>query len=457
MLVNGKKVFVGSFLHRQVRDQINGPPKFKNVYIKNLAETVTVKKFNGSLFNEKVLYVGKAVKKAERRAQLKAKFEQERNNPLEKFKLANLYVKNLEDEIDDDRLIEIFRPLVMRDTQGYSKGFGFVAFLSPEDAQRVVHELNGKIIGKKPLFISVAQHKEERKAKLQARFAQLRALSARIPPTPLMHTIPCFFARRNGYPGFPYAQNARNGVGVNGTHATQMEAMNSPSTPPATLASVLAFASPDQHRSILGGELYPLVKAIEQEHAAKVTGMLLEMDQTEEENEGLARSSRLPSLGPQSLSGVRMSTPARKRLMRDFKRLQQDPPAGISGAPQENNIMLWNAVIFGPDDTPWDGGTFKLTLQFTEDYPNKPPTVRFVSRMFHPNIYADGSICLDILQNQWSPIYDVAAILTSIQSLLCDPNPNSPANSEAARMFSENKREYNRRVRDIVEQSWTAD
>ncbi|CAI9109644.1 OLC1v1009503C1 [Oldenlandia corymbosa var. corymbosa] len=141
-----------------------------------------------------------------------------------------------------------------------------------------------------------------------------------------------------------------------------------------------------------------------------------------------------------------MSTPARKRLMRDFKRLQQDPPAGISGAPFDNNIMLWNAVIFGPDDTPWDGGTFRLTLQFTEDYPNKPPTVRFISRMFHPNIYADGSICLDILQNQWSPIYDVAAILTSIQSLLCDPNPNSPANSEAARLFSENKRDYNRKT-----------
>ncbi|KAF2555816.1 hypothetical protein F2Q68_00012884, partial [Brassica cretica] len=71
-------------------------------------------------------------------------------------------------------------------------------------------------------------------------------------------------------------------------------------------------------------------------------------------------------------------------------------------------------------------------------------------------VYADGSICLDILQNQWSPIYDVAAILTSIQSLLCDPNPNSPANSEAARKYSENKREYNRKVRDVVEQSWTA-
>ncbi|KAL8528311.1 hypothetical protein ACS0TY_005934 [Phlomoides rotata] len=154
---------------------------------------------------------------------------------------------------------------------------------------------------------------------------------------------------------------------------------------------------------------------------------------------------------------VKMSTPTRKRLMRDFKRLQHDPPAGISGAPYDDNIMLWNAVIFGPDDTPWDGGTFKLTLQFSEDYPNKAPVVRFISRMFHPNIYADGSICLDILQNQWSPIYDVAAILTSIQSLLYDPNPNSPANSEAARLYSENKREYNRKVREIVEQSWTAD
>nr|VDD07575.1 unnamed protein product [Brassica rapa] len=153
----------------------------------------------------------------------------------------------------------------------------------------------------------------------------------------------------------------------------------------------------------------------------------------------------------------RMSTPARKRLMRDFKRLQQDPPAGISGAPQDNNIMLWNAVIFGPDDSPWDGGTFKLSLQFSEDYPNKPPRVRFVSRMFHPNIYLDGRICLDILQNQWTPVYDCAAILISIQSLLCDPNTNSYVNSEAALMYSENKREYNRRVRDAVEQSWTND
>uniref|UniRef100_A0A8C4EEP3 E2 ubiquitin-conjugating enzyme n=1 Tax=Dicentrarchus labrax TaxID=13489 RepID=A0A8C4EEP3_DICLA len=168
-----------------------------------------------------------------------------------------------------------------------------------------------------------------------------------------------------------------------------------------------------------------------------------------------------------------MSTPARRRLMRDFKRLQEDPPTGVSGAPSENNIMLWNAVIFGPVGTPFEDGTFKLLIEFSEEYPNKPPTVRFVSRMFHPNdlkllgtcsvfqqcfsqlqFYADGSICLDILQNRWSPTYDVSSILTSIQSLLDEPNPNSPANSQAAQLYQENKREYEKRVTAIVEQSW---
>ena len=149
-----------------------------------------------------------------------------------------------------------------------------------------------------------------------------------------------------------------------------------------------------------------------------------------------------------------MSTPARKRLLRDFKRLQKDPPSGIQAAPLDSNIMAWQAVIIGPDDTPWEGGTFKLHLEFTEDYPNKPPVVKFVSKLFHPNVYNDGKICLDILQNQWSPIYDISAILTSIQSLLSDPNPASPANAEASQLYERDRREYNRRVREVVEQSW---
>ncbi|CAH8548615.1 unnamed protein product [Schistosoma intercalatum] len=152
--------------------------------------------------------------------------------------------------------------------------------------------------------------------------------------------------------------------------------------------------------------------------------------------------------------GSKMSTPAQRRLLRDLKRLQSDPPPGICGSPVEDNVMIWNAVIFGPDDTAFEDGTFKLRLEFTEDYPNKPPRVVFTSKMFHPNVYADGSICLDILSNAWSPTYDVLAILTSIQSLLDEPNPNSPANSMAAQLYVENRREYEKRVRACVEESW---
>jgi hypothetical protein len=75
--------------------------------------------------------------------------------------------------------------------------------------------------------------------------------------------------------------------------------------------------------------------------------------------------------------------------------------------------------------------------------------------MFHPNVYNNGELCLDILQNRWSPTYDVAAILTSVQSLLHDPNVNSPANAEAAQLYRDNLKEYVKRVRATVEDSWS--
>lgn len=147
-------------------------------------------------------------------------------------------------------------------------------------------------------------------------------------------------------------------------------------------------------------------------------------------------------------------TPAQKRLMRDFKKITTDAPTGISAAPVDMNILSWQAVIFGPDESPWSGGTFNLLIDFSEEYPNKPPNVRFVTKMFHPNVYADGRICLDILKSAWSPIFDIGHILISIQSLLCDPNPDSPANSEASKIYQEDRREYNNRVRQCVEGSW---
>ncbi len=149
-----------------------------------------------------------------------------------------------------------------------------------------------------------------------------------------------------------------------------------------------------------------------------------------------------------------MTSAARRRLVNDLKRLEIEETNGIFASPTENNILSWDAVIFGPEETHWEGGSFKLLLEFTEEYPTKPPLVRFVTNMYHPNIYGDGKICLDILTNQWSPIYDVHTVLTSIQSLLTDPNPDSPANAEAARLYIEDIQEYYKRVKDCVENSW---
>lgn len=79
------------------------------------------------------------------------------------------------------------------------------------------------------------------------------------------------------------------------------------------------------------------------------------------------------------------------------------------------DLSCRNAVIIGPAETPFEDGTFRLVMHFEEQYPNKPPGVKFISQMFHPNVYGTGELCLDILQNRWSPTYDVAAVLTSIQ------------------------------------------
>ena len=76
---------------------------------------------------------------------------------------------------------------------------------------------------------------------------------------------------------------------------------------------------------------------------------------------------------------------AQKRLIKDLKRLHDDPPTGIVAAPEDDDIFHWNAVICGPEETEWEGGTFKLTMEFPPEYPNKPPKVKFVSEVFHPN------------------------------------------------------------------------
>ena len=96
------------------------------------------------------------------------------------------------------------------------------------------------------------------------------------------------------------------------------------------------------------------------------------------------------------------------------------------------------------------GGIFSLRLTFPDQYPDRPPRVRFTCDIFHPNVYPDGSICLDIIQDLWKPIYTVDMLLTSIQSLLTDPNVSSPANVDAARLYRSDMKQYKRRVRRMA-------
>ena len=143
-----------------------------------------------------------------------------------------------------------------------------------------------------------------------------------------------------------------------------------------------------------------------------------------------------------------------KRLKRDLSIMNNEDLEGIEAMLiDDNDLYHWVAYINGPEKTCWEGGIFKLTLDFTDSYPSSAPKIRFVTPMFHPNVYNSGEICLDILQNKWSAIYNVSSILLSIQSLLADPNCQSLANVEAGKLYLENKIEYSKRVQEIAKQS----
>lgn len=161
---------------------------------------------------------------------------------------------------------------------------------------------------------------------------------------------------------------------------------------------------------------------------------------------------------PDFISLSFMSTKAQKRLLRDLKKIKTSNTIqdGFIASPSSpNDLLKWNAVLFGADGSEWEGGVFHLSLEFSDEYPQVSPVVKFVSTIpFHPNIYSNGNICIDILQHNWSSAYDVYSILTAIQSLMIGPNPNSPANNEAAELYVHNHREYIQRVKNSVESTW---
>ncbi|XP_053854606.1 polyadenylate-binding protein 4 isoform X1 [Vidua macroura] len=427
MLLNDRKVFVGRFKSRKEREAELGAKakEFTNVYIKNFGDdmdderlkelfgkygkTLSVKvmtdptgkskgfgfvsfekheeankaveEMNGKDINGKMLFVGRAQKKAERQAELKRRFEQLKQERLSRYQGVNLYIKNLDDTIDDEKLRKEFSPFgsitsakVMLE-DGRSKGFGFVCFSSPEEATKAVTEMNGRIVGSKPLYVALAQRKEERKAHLtnqyMQRIAGMRALPANtiinqfqpaaggyfMPAVPQAQSRPTYYApnqmtqmrpnprwqqggRPQGFQGMPNAMRqsgprpalrhltpanapasrglptAAQRVGV-GT-AAQNLAPRPPVAAPAPravppykyassvrsphpgvqplqapqpavhvqgqeplTASMLAAAPPQEQKQMLGERLFPLIQAMHPSLAGKITGMLLEIDNSE--------------------------------------------------------------------------------------------------------------------------------------------------------------------------------
>eukprot|EP00002_Diphylleia_rotans_P016187 TRINITY_DN3147_c0_g1_i1.p1 TRINITY_DN3147_c0_g1~~TRINITY_DN3147_c0_g1_i1.p1 ORF type:complete len:164 (-),score=29.37 TRINITY_DN3147_c0_g1_i1:158-649(-) len=145
---------------------------------------------------------------------------------------------------------------------------------------------------------------------------------------------------------------------------------------------------------------------------------------------------------------------ARGRLMEERKNWRRDRPHGFWARPKVDasgatDLMKWECGIPGKDGTPWEGGEYKLTMEFSEDYPSKPPRCRFDPVLFHPNIFPSGTVCLSILNEEkdWKPAITIKQILIGIQDLLNHPNLNDPAQKEPYDLLRSSKTDYEVRVR----------
>eukprot|EP00177_Eucheuma_denticulatum_P002508 GFKZ01004504.1.p1 GENE.GFKZ01004504.1~~GFKZ01004504.1.p1 ORF type:complete len:158 (-),score=12.26 GFKZ01004504.1:537-1010(-) len=151
-----------------------------------------------------------------------------------------------------------------------------------------------------------------------------------------------------------------------------------------------------------------------------------------------------------------MSGIARGRLLEERKQWRLDHPVGFYARPEkkdgQSNLMRWECGIPGKENTQWAGGIYKLALEFTDDYPSRPPKCRFTPPLFHPNVYPSGTVCLSIIDadKAWRPSITVKQILLGIQDLLDTPNPEDPANGEAYDLFMKSKPAYNNRVKQIA-------
>lgn len=272
------------------------------------------------------IYVGRAQKKRERTQELKKQFETMRLENLSKYQGANLFVKNLDADITSELLEQEFRPFgtitsakVMLDDAGKSKGFGFVCFSAPEEATKAIAEMHQRMVYGKPLYVALAQRKDVRRSQMEQQYLarnQMRMQSAasgmpgQYMQPPMIYQNPAFFNGRNQpFPPNPQMMMPRGQMpppqgqwpraGPNGQPVPMygMPPMYGdfngprgprpyyPRKPRRDLAAIIQAAPADQQKRILGEELYPKIvatgKAQEPEAAGKITGMMLDLDNSE--------------------------------------------------------------------------------------------------------------------------------------------------------------------------------
>ncbi|KAG4096454.1 ubiquitin-conjugating enzyme [Neocallimastix lanati (nom. inval.)] len=148
------------------------------------------------------------------------------------------------------------------------------------------------------------------------------------------------------------------------------------------------------------------------------------------------------------------------RLIEERKLWRKDHPYGFWARPAklpngDLDIMNWNAGIPGKEGTDWEGGVYKLQMIFTEEYPQKPPKCKFVPPLFHPNVYPSGTVCLSILNEDqdWKPSITIKDILTGIQVLLNEPNPDSPAQEKAYYLYMKDKEAYVKHIKQQAKEN----
>jgi ubiquitin-conjugating enzyme E2 D/E len=138
---------------------------------------------------------------------------------------------------------------------------------------------------------------------------------------------------------------------------------------------------------------------------------------------------------------------ASRRILHEFKELNTDDSICCVARPVESEINTWNLAMHGPKDTPYETGSFLLQAVFSADHPFSPPVLRFQTKVYHPNIDAHGNICIDILKDKWSPVLSISKIITSIQSLLAEPNPHDPLVQESADLYLDDREQFNAKAR----------